>query len=200
MKLSILTPAVPSRFAQLQKLSHEVARQIGTGRVVPDDCQWIGDQVEHLMLVDNKRRTVGEKRDALLRAAHGEYVAFVDDDDFIAEDYVASLLSAMLSNPGVDVVTFRQLAAVNQQVATVEFHLGHANEPFVHGTTVRRAAWHVCAWRRSLAILSSFPASNYGEDWAFAAPLNKIAKTEAHIPRTLHYYRHSSTTTEAPPP
>jgi hypothetical protein len=64
----------------------------------------------------------------------------------------------------------------------------------------KRNAWHVCAWRRELAIQSSFPACNYGEDWAFAEPLCKIARTEVHIPRVLHFYNHSSETTEAPHP
>jgi hypothetical protein len=186
MKLSILTPAVPSRLSQLEALCSELGRQIG------------GSPAEHLTLIDNKRRTVGEKRDALLRAARGAYVAYVDDDDWISQDYIASLLTAIEHGP--DVVTFRQVAAVNEQVAEVEFRLGRANEPFRDGATIRRAAWHVCAWRRSLAILSRFPASSYGEDWAFAAPLNAIAKTEEHIPRVLHYYKHSAATTEAPHP
>jgi hypothetical protein len=76
IQLSILTPAVPSRIFQLQKLCFELEGQIK------------GLPVEHLALLDNKRRTVGEKRDALLRAARGRYVAFVDDDDDVSDDYV----------------------------------------------------------------------------------------------------------------
>ena len=187
MILSILTPAVPSRMAQLAKLCDELARQIG------------GLAVEHLTLLDNKRRTVGEKRDALLRAARGQYVAFVDDDDWISPDYVAELVKAAKEGP--DVVTFWQEASVNGQIGQVSFRLGHENEPFKPGQLIHRNAWHVCAWRRTLAIQSRFPASNYGEDWAFAAPLCALpGLREVHIPKVLHYYRHSSETTEAPPP
>ena len=59
IQLSILTPAVPKRMLQIAELCEELERQIG------------GQPVEHLVLIDNKRRTVGEKRDALLRAARG---------------------------------------------------------------------------------------------------------------------------------
>src|SRR5689334_10344559 len=52
--LSILTPAVPARLRQLEWLMAKIDRQIGD------------KPVEHLILIDNKRRTVGEKRDALL--------------------------------------------------------------------------------------------------------------------------------------
>jgi len=185
---SILTPAVPSRWAQLQKLSDEMARQIGD------------KPVEHLVIMDNKRRTVGEKRDALLRASRGQYVAFCDDDDWVRPDYVAEIVLAIQNNPGVDVVTFNQHSQVNEHVSEVQFQLGNPNHPFSPSGVTLRNAWHVCAWRRGLAVQSFFPASNYGEDWAYASRLCAVAKTSVHIPRILHEYHHSSATTEAPPP
>lgn len=187
MILSILTPAVPSRMQQLEKLCAELSRQIGS---LP---------VEHLTLLDNKRRTVGEKRDALLRAARGQYVAFVDDDDAVRPDYIAKLLAATKTNP--DVITFNQHCVVNGSVSTVEFRLGNPNDAFLPGGITRRNAWHICAWRRALAICSHFPASNYGEDWAFAEPLCRMGgMREVHLDFTLHEYHHSSQTTQAPAP
>jgi len=198
--LSILTPAVPSRIAQLDGLCKKLAAQI-------DDLP-----AEHLVFLDNKRRSVGEKRDGLLRAARGQYVAYVDDDDDVSNDYVEEILNAInYASHKPDVVTFQQQAIVNDAVGIVEFKLKNPNEPF-RSTSLqavfldgcappitRRSAWHVCAWNRLLAIRSSFPASNYGEDWAYAAPLCAVAQTEVHIPKILHYYRHDSKTTEAPP-
>lgn len=187
MTLSILTPGVPSRINQIAALSSELEKQIGSA------------DVEHLVLIDNKKRTVGEKRDALLRAARGHYVAFVDDDDWISPDYIFELLKAGGSKP--DVITFQQIATVNGASGMVEFKLGSENEALKIGGVTKRNAWHVCAWRRTLAILSSFPSSNYGEDWQFAARLCSIpGLREVHIPKILHHYRHDITTTEAPPP
>lgn len=190
---SILTPAVPSRFSQVMALSKIISDQIGN------------DPVEHLVLLDNKRRTVGEKRDALLRAAHGKYIAFVDDDDMISHDYVSLILQATRKNP--DVITFQQQATVDNYIAIIDFKIGNEDEEFkgirldeIPIPLVKRNAWHVCAWRRLLAIQSHFPAINYGEDLAFAKPLRDMAESEEHIPKILHYYRHSSKTTEAPPP
>ena len=188
MILSILTPAVRSRLPQLAALAAELERQIA-GR----------GAVEHLVLLDNKRRSVGDKRDALMRLARGQYVAFVDDDDWIAPAYINRLIVAAESRP--DVITFRQQATVNGEIGEIEFRLGQPNEPFAPGSRARRNAWHICAWRRSLAIQSHFPNSSYGEDWAFAAPLCALPNLrEEHIDEVLHFFRHDSATTEAPPP
>jgi len=185
--LSILTPAVPSRIGQVQKLCEHLQKQIGA---LP---------VEHLILIDNKRRSVGEKRDALLRMARGEYVAFVDDDDWVSDDYVAAILKAVDGTP--DVITFRQLSSINGASGEIVFGLGNPNEAFVAGGSARRNAWHVCAWRRSLAILSSFPPINYGEDWAYASRLCGLPNLKsAHVDRVLHFYVHDARTTEAPMP
>lgn len=194
MILSILTPAVPSRMLKLDWLCSKIHRQIGDSLV------------EHLVLMDNKRRTVGAKRDALLRAAKGKYVAFVDDDDDISEDYVKEILDAAKQDP--DVITFCQVATIDGSAGMVEFKLGNPNEAFkacdfsggLWTERVRRDAWHVCAWRRTLAIYSKFPNNSYGEDWAYASRLCAMAQSEVHIPKILHYYNHSSTTTEAPVP
>lgn len=187
MILSILTPAIPARIAQITALCAELQRQIGAA------------SVEHLVLIDNRKRSVGFKRDALLRAARGRYVAFVDDDDAVSDNYIFELLKATQSNP--DVITFKQHCIVNGQVGQVEFRLGNPNEPFQPGGVTRRNAWHVCAWRRSIAIQSGFPDSNYGEDWAFAAPLCGIpGLREVHVDLALHSYHHDLKTTAAPPP
>jgi glycosyltransferase involved in cell wall biosynthesis len=193
--LSILTPAVPSRFAQLEQLCIGIGNQIGD------------KPVEHIIFLDNKRRSVGEKRDALLRAARGDYITFVDDDDAVSDDYVDALLDKIGPDPRTDsryrrpdVITFRQWATINGESGEVEFRLHHPNEPFKPGGITKRNAWHVCAWRREIAICSSFPPINYGEDWAYAQKLCALdgLRTE-HISRVLHYYRHDEKLSEAPP-
>lgn len=196
IQLSILTPAVPKRMLQISDLCEEIGTQIKVD----------GLDVEHLVFIDNKRRTVGEKRDALLRMARGRYVAFVDDDDWISKDYCRQIVKAAESGPAV--VTFLQESTVNGNKGIIEFKLGNPNETFMGvpddelgAVMTRRNAWHVCAWRRTLAVQSNFPASNYGEDWAFASKLCALPDLkEVHIPKVLHYYRHDSNTTEAPPP
>jgi len=190
--LSILTASIPERADKLEMLTAKITAQIGD---LP---------VEHLVFLDNRKRTIGAKRDALLRIARGTFIAYVDDDDTVSPDYVASLIEAIKTTASpidlVDVITFAQFARVDEAAAKIVFGLRQENQPFIPDTEVLRAAWHVCAWRRSVAILSHFPESNYGEDWAFAEPLNRIARASIHLDKVLHYYRFNSATTAAPYP
>ncbi len=52
-------------------------------------------------MMDNKKRTLGYKRNEMLYLAKGEYVVFIDDDDEISSDYVTTLLEATRSNADV---------------------------------------------------------------------------------------------------
>jgi len=186
--LSILIPSVPSRLAnQAAALFSKLTAQAE------------GLPVEVLLLADNKRRRVGLKRQALLEAARGEYVAFCDDDDDVSDDYISALIQGC--DRGMDVVTFRQLAVIEGVEGTIHFSATHkTDEPWRAGQTAKRRPWHVCAWRRGLALCGIFTDKNFGEDLDWLNQVAPLVKCETHIARVLHTYRHSTGTTEAPPP
>ena len=186
MKLSILTPTVPERAEQLAALTEKLAKQIGS---LP---------VEHLVFGDNRRRSIGQKRQALLSAALGDYIAFVDDDDDVSDDYVASILEATQTQP--DCITFEQAATYNGQSSRVIFGGRNNDEPFQPGGDTLRGPWHVCAWRRRLVADCWFGPINYSEDAIWCAQARRRVKSFAHIPRILHHYRHDSESTLAPEP
>ena len=67
--LSILTPTIPARESLLAALSAEIMTQIEEGG--------FHGKVEHLSFSDNRTRSIGAKRQALVDIARGDYVAFV---------------------------------------------------------------------------------------------------------------------------
>ena len=185
MKLSILTPTIPGREKQLAELQAKIEKQ-------NPGC------VEHLALCDNRARSIGAKRQALVDIARGDYVAFVDDDDDISDDYVSSLLTAIGSKP--DVVTFRQLAIYNGAESEVVFGISNQDGGFNPGGITLRSPWHVCAWNRQVVAGCQFGDSNYGEDLVWCKQARKRVKTATHIDRVLHTYRHDAALTSAPEP
>lgn len=191
--LSVLIPATPKRYhSHLFPLWQKLQRQV--------DALERDGAVELLVFLDNRQRTIGEKRDALVQISRGKFVAFVDDDDDVADNYIETLVKAIDAHgDDISVVTFDQLAIINGASAICSFSLRHRNEAFSQ-PRFNRSAWHVCAWKGELARKYRFPASNYGEDWAWARHLVIEATKELHINSVLHTYRYSDAVSEAPPP
>jgi len=79
----------------------------------------------------------------------------------------------------------------------VSFGLGQENMNIVPNGVTLRNAWHICAWRRDMAVTARFPDIMDGEDWEWARQLCEQAKHEHHINKVLHYYFFRPTETEA---
>ncbi|MHC4094398.1 MAG: glycosyltransferase, partial [Planctomycetota bacterium] len=109
MLWSILISAIPERYHSAQPLLYSLLESQGVARR-PD--------IELLTLMDNRRRSVGDKRNALLDLAVGEYVSFIDDDDLVAPIYVdkvyRAIVKARKQEPPVDVICFPQRATLVQ--------------------------------------------------------------------------------------
>ena len=183
-QLSILVPAIPTRFDRAKAL---------VGRLQ----EMIGDRnVEVLLLMDNKIRTIGEKRDELKNLCRGKYFMFVDDDDDLLR--IEHLYEATFSD--VDVITFKQ-RCLNSDKSTfiVTFGLGNPVEHNqVNGiyTDIRRPPWHVCAWNERFRDFH-YPPINYSEDWEWLKQVLPLAKTEIHLDEVVHGYNYDPKVTEA---
>lgn len=93
-KWSILIPSLPARRELRKRVLDRLEYQLGT-------CDY--DDIELLVLEDNRSREYGPKLQAMIDIAQGEYVCFVDDDDLVSDHYVKTLRPLM---DGVDHVGF----------------------------------------------------------------------------------------------
>jgi glycosyltransferase involved in cell wall biosynthesis len=175
--LSVLIPTVPIRAAKTAALIEKLTSQRGH------------DKAEILWFGDNRMRSIGEKRNALLQAAKGKYVAFCDDDDGVSDFYVETLTSIGERNT-VDVISFKQSAIWDGMKSEVVFSIHNQDERFNPGGITKRFPWHVCAWRRELAQDGVFADKNAGEDAAWVQQMKPLARREAHVPDVLHFYEH----------
>jgi hypothetical protein len=185
MRLSILIPSIPSRFDKL----------LATYNQIESMCD--GKDIEVLAFTDNKKRTIGEKRDALVQMSNGKYIMFVDDDDTLLS--VDEIYEATLQD--VDVITFKQ-ECLNSDKSTfiVDFGLNndieHNKDEQGNYIDSKRPPFHVCAWHKKYKEFR-FPNVSYGEDWAWVEQFIKYAQTEVHIDKVLHKYNFDPKVTEA---
>lgn len=189
MKLSILICSTHTRRNTfLPKIMEQVFCQY---EALPKERQ---DMVEILILADNKRMMLGEKRNVMVDMAQGEYVAFVDDDDRLEPDYIASLLTAIES--GSDVITFHVSVKLNGGDAKIAKYSKDYGHDYNTAAEYHRIPNHICCVKRELSRKSSFPNIKYGEDSAYAKVLLPYLLTEHRIERVLYHYDWDENTTE----
>lgn len=152
-------------------------------------------RVEIIMLTDNKQLMLGAKRNALVDMAQGDYVVFVDDDDRLDDTYLQSLLDA--TSTGADVITFLVSVSLNgtrpkicrySKDYAADRNTGHGYE---------RLPNHICAIKRELARMVSYPHLPYGEDSGYSKLLHPHLKSEHAIDKVLYHYDYCLDTTEA---
>jgi glycosyltransferase involved in cell wall biosynthesis len=187
-KLSVLIPTITERRVAADRLFFNLEYRIGDR------------PVELLMLRDNRWQNIGEKRNQLLRAATGDYIVFVDDDDELLEGYFDKVLPALDS--GADVICYDQEAIVDGATAKITCALGNPMMQFVPHAVIRRPPWFWCAWKRELAASYRVPESfvdangvTHHEDVLWLRHLWVEAKTQTRIEAVLHRYNYNSDTT-----
>ena len=192
--ISILILSIPSRTESVTALMKKLEGQLGNRR-----------SVEILVFTDNRSQSISEKRNVLLRAARGQFVCFMDDDDGIANDYIDQLLKAVKENPSVDCISFNQFCSLDGEPMNVEFGIGNAHGQLWRTQEgmlgdIKRPPYHMCLWRSEIAKSEAFNPV-YGangqssEDIDWLMRLYPKIQTEHHIDDSLHGYIYSSETT-----
>ncbi len=184
MRLSILIPTLPQRKRFLDPLYDELERQ----RKVFEK------EVEILVLLDQGQRSIGSKRNRLKELAIGEYIVFIDDDDWVSENYIEYILSA-IKEYNTDVITFLANVVINGGSALPCVYSSRFKDDKNHSTHYERLPNHICPVRSSCS--PHFHDLSFGEDTIYARDLKNNIASEVHIPYFLYYYKFSSETSES---
>lgn len=150
------------------------------------NAQAAGKPVEILVNGDNGEVSIGNKRNQLLYSAKGDYVAYVDDDDMVSEDYVDAILKAAESKPdcvGIEGVMDSNLGAAAFK-HSIQFQGWYTGTDAYY-----RTPNHLNPIKRSIAQKIGFPDMMFGEDQLFSHALKRSLKTEVYIDHPLYFYK-----------
>jgi hypothetical protein len=169
------------------------------GKSLPSLLEKLNDQigdrdVEVLALYDNKKSTVGAKRNALMSIANGTYLCFVDDDDDIADEYITEILGAIENNVDVDCVVFDELQIVDTQEPEhwkYQIKFKDYDGKYHYG---RPAHTHV--WLSSKTKNCKFPSQNFEEDSVWIDTMVHRITNLVSIDKILYYYNFSTESSE----
>ena len=177
IKLSILILTIASRVGDnFSKLIVYLNKQIGNR-----------EDVEVLALYDNKKRSVGEKRNNLISLANGEYLSFIDDDDWISDDYISSIIEVVDKKEKPDCIVFDTLTTLVdfniEQVSKfgIEFDYWRSADR----TQRRCKPSHLNVWRTEFARKYKYQNITFGEDTEWSERVWRDIIRQKRIEKTL---------------
>jgi hypothetical protein len=204
IKLSILIPTVIGREQELDYLLSKISKYAPLdikANLKNNEFGYIGtkydlEDVEVIVVCDNKQNTIGGKREFLYSIANGEYSWQIDDDDDIAPNAIEKILAAIDNNP--DVISFQERVVINGVEYKSNFSSlyadwdGDGNSILFDGFHFQRTIFYKCVIKTELARKVPFKRIRFGEDHEFAKDLKPLIDTDFHINEQIYYYTHNS--------
>lgn len=183
MKLSILIRSIESRKDKLKDLLNNLY-----GQMVDLNCF---DDVQILVELDNKQITSGEKANRLLAKSIGQYIIFIDDDDYVYPYYIEELLKACES--GADCFATNGYYSVDGG-GKIKWRLSkdyQDRDVYENGELIYlRRTNHITAVKREIAIAFGFPNKSNAEDKWYSERL--VLNSEYKIEPPMYWYKYSS--------
>jgi len=180
MILSILICSVEieERQIKLKKLVSELHRQISKN--------YAEEIVEILIDADNMTKSVGQKRNDLISKAKGHFVCFIDDDDFITENYLSTILNHL--NIRIDILLIG-ISHIENGINKIKI----LPSLFIDNLTTNEVVFktnhfHLCPHKKSIAELISFDCVNFAEDMIYSQKMVKHISNHAVISDPIYIY------------
>lgn len=142
--------------------------------------------IEILTDVDDRQKTIGQKRNDLVARAKGKYCCFIDDDDQVSKYYFREIEQALKDKP--DCVALLGMFYQN----------GRPIKPFVHSIDTEkymedqeafyRPPNHLNPILTGLVKRVGFPTKNWGEDTDFAMRMVGRLTTQGLVQSVIYHY------------
>lgn len=204
MKLSILIPSINIRAAMLDRLLEQIKKQLKLIQVcdvltIPLSSSssnfyrlMFDKNVEVLVLKDSCQNTIGEKRNKLVSLAEGEYCAFIDDDDRVAENYFENILDCLKFKP--DCCSLKGIYTENGANPKTFIHSTNVNGWYEKDGIFYRYPNHLNAIKTSIVKQIPFLEVNREEDKDFSYRLMEsgLIGNQIIIEDVLYYYDYIS--------
>ncbi len=140
---------------------------------------------------------VSSARNKGLELARGEYIIFFDSDDYLADDYVSTILDAIEKYDSPDVIFYDYLVGTSmekmKQRSVPMFREGRVDKEvfireLVKDKHIRGHMWNKVIKRALFRDVRFNEKNSYGEDFELLTELMLRPSTFVYLPRALYYY------------
>lgn len=166
----------------------------------PDICDFYAEQYSNIIVIHKENGGLSDARNAGIKIARGEYITFIDSDDYVDQNYLITLISLLekydadISVTGIK--TFYENEVIPQKNGIIREYVYtgmEALEKMLYQKTLDSSA---CAMLlpTKLARQFLFPYRKYHEDefttYKYYASVNKVAVTTR--PQYFYFQRRNS--------
>jgi glycosyltransferase involved in cell wall biosynthesis len=181
--LSVLICTMPERYYSFTSLKESLEKQIEQNKL---------NGLVEILSDDRMDITIGQKRNNLMQAAKGKFVAFIDDDDDVHTDYLRLIVEAIQNNPELDCIGINGEIIFDkihhrQWFVSIKYEEWHEKDLIFY-----RTPNHLSPIKREIAVKCAYPDSSFGEDRFFSDLIFPLLKNEVVIETPLYIYHHSS--------
>jgi hypothetical protein len=177
---TIMILTQPSRNEFLTKLVREL------------EAQTSGKPIEIAIRTFDPELSLGGNREEMRRAAKGQYISFVDDDDAVSKNFVGKILP-VLQKGEVDYVGFQLQCYVDGRPLEPTFHSLKYKSWYSDAKGHYRHISHINPIRKDLALLVSMEGG-HGEDHRWSDALYVIGRVtkEYYVDEVMYHYLYRS--------
>lgn len=162
----------------------------------PDNCPAMCDawaaKDSRIRVIHKANGGLSDARNAGMAIAKGEYIGFVDSDDWISEDYIDYLYRAVVERnadiSACDIRIVYEMSSAEHSAFNCERYTAEqALDTLTRGETFRAVAWNKL-YRRDLLEGERFPVGRYHEDEFFTYRILAKAERLSYVDCGLYFY------------
>lgn len=164
----------------------------------PDNCPQMCDDYakkdSRIKVVHKKNGGLSDARNAGMKVATGEYVSFIDSDDYISLDFYETLLQTMVDNNSdiveCSVVKFYENSnfdKYNDNLKVTNYDTLYALDGLINENPFKQHVWNKL-YKSSVALDIPYAVGKLNEDEFWTYQVFGKAKKVTRINKTMYYY------------
>lgn len=161
----------------------------------PQICDEFKEKDKRIKVIHKKNGGLSDARNVGIEVASGEYIGFVDSDDYIDELMYEKLLNACIRNNSYISICGRNIVNIDNDILCQQFTV--EKEVVYDGKTAikKLLLWDSCdsaAWdklyKKELFEDLKYPLGVWSEDYAVTSRIFAKADKIVHVGEALYYY------------
>ena len=164
----------------------------------PDNCPQMCDDYakkdSRIKVVHKKNGGLSDARNAGMKVATGEYVSFIDSDDYVSLDFYETLFQTMIDNDSdiveCSIVKFyenEKFDEYSDDQMIENFNTVDGLEELINENSFHQYVWNKL-YKSSIALDIPYEVSKLNEDDFWTYQIFGRAKRVTRLNRTLYYY------------